>query len=260
MRTAHAPAIPGSIAFGELDGLTLAPDHRRLLACATFSALLLAVAIATINVSLELDFSRLIPVMLEVTLRDEARPEPVPDSRVAEPPESAVEEAPATVVEEPVRVPADEPRPEVAAPTEGAPPVDWYAELERASAETVDEQSAIDSLHPEFDELRRIAKERYAPPQTHKPPPIWENVEQDIYGRTLLRQGNCFQVLDDTNAGNQYAFETFERHLWQCEFSFGRKRGENLPWVETIRAKYNHLRDPDGSQSTPAATRTATGD
>ena len=96
-------------------------------------------------------------------------------------------------------------------------------------------------------ELRRIAATRYAEPRTGKPPPIWDNVEKDVTGRTLLRSGNCFQVLDDPNVGNRYAFETFEQYLVQCSFGFGRKRGKNLPWVETIRSRYNHLRDPDGS-------------
>jgi hypothetical protein len=125
--------------------------------------------------------------------------------------------------------------------------IDWQASLERASAETVEANSKSDSLHPDFDELRRIAAVKYAPPRTGKPPPIWENVEKDIYGRTLLRHGNCFRVLDDMNVGNRYAFETFEQHLVFCELR-GQGRQE-FPWVETIVARYAYLREPDGGLS-----------
>jgi hypothetical protein len=247
--------MPGSFAFGGPDGSSLTPDHRRLLVCVTLSALVLAVGIATINVSLRLDFSRLLPAVLQVTLRDAVKPDPKP--AVAEAPdvpplEEAAQPA-AAVAAEPTSLPATEPGAETVAPTAGAQPVDWYDVLERAAAEIVAQHAEIDSLHPEFDELRRIAAERYAPAQGGGPTPIQEGVERDIYGRTLLRRGNCFQVLDDTNVGNRYAFETFERHLWQCGFAFGRKRGQNLPWVEPIREKYNHLRDPDGSRSVPGA-------
>lgn len=263
MQTAHAPAMPGSFPFGGPDDSALTPDHRRLFACVTISALVLAVGIATINISLQLDFSRLMPAMLEVTLRHEARPESKPEPVTAEPPEIIPAEAtapPAVDASDPPGMPRTEPSAGTIAPTGRAQPVDWYAVLERVAAETVEQQAAVDSLHPEFDELRRIAAERYAPARSSGPPSIGEGVEKDIYGRTLLRRGNCFQVLDDTNVGNRYAFETFERHIMQCGFSFGRRRGENLPWVEPIRAKYNHLRDPDGSKSVPAANGRKPGD
>lgn len=265
MLTAHVPAVPGS-PFGEPGGPSLAPEHGRLLACVTISALVIAVGIATIRISLPLDFSRLIPAVLDVTLRDDVRPEPESEPRTeraldsttepgaANPPETLPTEQalpPAAIPADPARLPAAESRSGSVDPTDATQPVDWYGVLERAASETVDRYAAIDSLHPEFDELRRIAAERYAPVKPG-PRPMQESVEKDIYGRTLLRRGNCFQVLDDTNVGNRYAFETFERHLWQCSISFGRKRGQNLPWVEPIRARYNHLRDPDGSSSVPA--------
>lgn len=266
MHTAHVHAIPGSFAFGGPNGPPLTPDHRRLLACVTISAFVLAAGIATINVSLQLDFSHLIPAVLDVRLRKEVRPEPTPEPAVAEPPEVLpTEEAAAPAAEAglestrvptsvPTNSPTTEPRSGTTAAAAGRQPVDWYSVLERAAAETVDRHAGMESLHPEFDELRRIAAERYAPAQSNGPQPIQENIEKDIYGRTLLRRSNCFQVLDDTNVGNRYAFETFERHLMQCGFSFGGKRGKDLPWVEPIREKYNHLRDPDGSRSVPAST------
>jgi hypothetical protein len=234
------------------------PGHGRLLACVTISALVVAVGIVAIRISLPLDFSRLIPAVVDVTLRKEVRAEPESEPGLepgaANPPETLpAEEAPppAAIPADPSGLPATESWSGRHDPTTAMQPVDWYEALERAAAETFDRYTAIDTLHPEFDELRRMAAERYAPIKTG-PRPMQESVEKDIYGRTLLRRGNCFQVLDDTNVGNRYAFETFERHLWQCGFSFGGKRGQNLPWVEPIRARYNHLRDPDGSLSVPA--------
>lgn len=244
--------MPGPIAFGAPDDAS-PPDHRRLLHCMALSAGALAIAITTVNVSLELDFSRLLPLVLEVTLREEAPPEAAPLTPPAAmtPPAAPVQE---TTTVPPAAVPAapDEP----AIPTTGAPtgrsaeaPVDWYAALERAAARTVEHSAEDESLHPEFDELRRIAALRYGPPQTSRPAAP-QTVEKDIYGRTLLRRGNCFQVLEDTSAVNREVMETFGSPL-QCAFGFGGKRGRNLPWVEPIRAKYNHLRDPDGSRSVP---------
>jgi hypothetical protein len=179
-------------------------------------------------------------------------PEPVEESRTDDPAHDAAapetDDQPVTQpeVEDTSTAPDD-----VAAPVASADAaddsdreIDWQASLERASAETVDANSKSDSLHPDFDELRRIAAVKYAPPRTGKPPPIWENVEEDIYGRTILRHGNCFRVLDDMNVGNRYAFETFEQHLVFCEWR-GQGRQE-FPWVETIVARYAYLREPDG--------------
>lgn len=130
---------------------------------------------------------------------------------------------------------------------------DWQEAKERASAEVIREHNEVVSMHPEFEELRRIARERYAPPQTGKPPPIWENVEPDIYGRTLLWLNDyCYKVLEDTNVGNRYAFETFERHMTFCAITLGKgPGGKNLPWVEEIVARYPYLRYPDGEIPPP---------
>ncbi|HEX5765412.1 MAG TPA: hypothetical protein VFY27_07575 [Woeseiaceae bacterium] len=185
------------------------------------------------------------PLEIEVSFpRDEREP-------VAETPADPVEQ-PAAVEEvvapEPPRSAAvEEPQPP-AAPA-GQPQVDWQKSLERASAKTVEEHAGMDSLHPEFDELRRIAATRYAEPRTGKPPPIWENVEKDVTGRTLLRSGNCFQVLDDPNVGNRYAFETFEQHLVFCDWAKAPR--QEFPWIRTIVARYQYLREPDGGAAGP---------
>lgn len=228
-------------------------NHRRLGVCLATSALLLFVGIATLDVSLRFDFSRWVPLVLEVRLREtiEAVPEPVPEP-VSEPapesepqneraPQTASPALPAQSVQP--DMPAATTPPAAARPAAAGVPTDWYGSIERVSADVISRQAAPASLHPEFDELRRIAAMRYAEPQTGIPRPIWENVEKDIYGRTLLKKGNCFRVLDDSNVGNRYAFETFEQYLTFCTWS-GKRPPRNLPWVETIRARYPYLREP----------------
>lgn len=189
---------------------------------------------------------------IELTFpRDEPQPVTAPP---VEPAEQAAEEPPVpepedVISEPPPPVATEEPYEPAATPA-GQPQIDWQGSLERASARTVEEHAEVDSLHPEFDELRRIAATRYAEPRTGKPPPIWENVEDDIYGRTLLRSGNCYRVLDDPNVGNRYAFETFEQHLVFCEWTKAPR--QEFPWIETIVARYQYLREPDGGAAGPA--------
>lgn len=189
------------------------------------------------------------PIELELSRE---KPPPVPELP-ADPAEPLPEELP--VVEE---APVDPAPPQAAAGERSIPPpaaaeqsqIDWQASLESASAKTVQEHAETVSLHPEFDELRRIAATKYAEPRTGKPPPIWENVEDDIYGRTILRSGNCYGVLDDRNVGNRYAFETFEQHLVFCEWT--RAPPQEFPWIEAIVARYAYLREPDGGAAGPA--------
>lgn len=240
--------------INELPFATTAPGHRRLAYCLAISTLTVAVVLAVLDWPAARGDAEPMPAALELLLMPErvrARPEPAEDPRTDDrTPDEAAEQSDPTPVDEPqVEDPPAE-LDEVATPASAEArddpdrEIDWQASLERASAETVEAHSAPDSLHPAFDELRRIAAVKYAPPRTGKPPPIWENVEKDIYGRTLLRHGDCFRVLDDMNVGNRYAFETFERHVVFCEW-----RGEGrqkFPWVETIVARHAYLREPDG--------------
>jgi hypothetical protein len=247
--------FPGGRLINELTFTRAAPGHRRLAYCIAISTLTVAALLAVLDWPPEREGAEPLPAALDLLLTPEKtqpKPEPVEELQTDERvPDTAPEES----VDEPVTEPAADVTAadpdEVAAPP-ASPPVsddadrkiDWQASLERASAETVESNSKPDSLHPAFDELRRIAAVKYAPPRTGKPPPIWENVEEDIYGRTLLRHGNCFRVLDDMNVGNRYAFETFEQHVVFCDWR-GQGRQE-FPWVETIVARYAYLREPDG--------------
>jgi hypothetical protein len=242
------------------------PGHRRLIYCTIASA----VAILGFIVLFDWPAGRpdsMSRDMIELTLpRDRPEPQPATDrpaeQAADEPPvvdeETAVPEPPqpATVVQQEERPPAFAGS-QHDAPAE-QPEIDWQASLERASAEIIRRYSEVASLHPEFEELRRIARQRYAEPRTGKPPPIWENVEQDIYGRTLLQLGNgCYKVLDDSNVGNRYAFETFERHMLFCNV-LAQAPPQQFPWVETIVERYAYLREPDGGWLQKSALRSET--
>ena len=213
-------------------------DHRRLGYCLAVSAIVIFAGLAILRVPVQLGLIRQLPVVLDVRLRESAKrpekqaapptetvPSSVPEQRTAPVPSVAEE---ADLTQAPVR----------------EAPIDWQGALERASADVVARSAETPSLHPEFDELRRIAAVRYAKPETGKPPPIWEHVEKDPYGRTVVRLGNCYKVLDDPNVGNRYAFETFEKTMTSCNLS--NPKPKNLPWVEEIRARYAYLRNPDG--------------
>jgi hypothetical protein len=227
------------------------PGHRRLAWCIAASAVIVVGGLSLLEWPFAWRGSGQPPEIELALPRDEPRPLAEPP---AEPAEQAAEEPPVPepedVVPEPApSVAAEEPSEPAAAPG-GQRQVDWQGALERASARTVEEHAGVDSLHPEFDELRRIAATKYAEPRTGKPPPIWENVEKDVTGRTILRSGNCFQVLDDPNVGNRYAFETFEQHLVFC--GWARASRQEFPWIDTIVARYQYLREPDGGEAGPA--------
>ena len=129
-------------------------------------------------------------------------------------------------------------------PAESGEPIDWTALRDAAVEAAIDEAERIYSVNPVFDRKRREAAIRFraslAPDKKH----IWDNVEKDQLGRTILRHGSCFRVLDDPNVTNRYAFETFDQYIVYCEMSFGKKKGKELPWVEEIRQRYPYLRDP----------------
>ena len=238
--------------------------HQRLASCIAFSALALFLVIVTLDWPTQFDFSRLIPLELEVTVSPapdrqepelrklsppQARPVPRTESRPlsqtdAQPLQEPVAPAAEAKPQAPA-APAEQPDVVTPQPATGEAPVDWYVELEMAAA-AVGARAAeeVRSLHPEFDELRRVAAERYGKPSTNPPAPSWQ-AEEDPSGRTLLRRGNSYMVLDDPNVTNRYAFETFERHTVFFTVPLGKRRPQNLPWVEAIRSRYDYMLDRD---------------
>lgn len=127
----------------------------------------------------------------------------------------------------------------------GRPGIDADALREQIVQEYMDRQiETYGYFNPALAEKRRSLSGRYQPGTHEKPKPIWENVEIDTLGRTVLRDGNCFKVLDDPNVGSREAFELFGQFVVQCTYQ-GRYPRE-LPWVAEIRPRYEYLRNPGG--------------
>ncbi len=123
--------------------------------------------------------------------------------------------------------------------------VAWLKALDETAkrSDEFDENSA--SMSPEFDELRRVAKLRYSKPKFEAKKEIWDNVEKDMLGRSILRSGNCFRVLDDPNVGSQDLHREFTQNIVSCSFSFSKRPPKMLPWVDVIVERYEYLQDKD---------------
>ncbi|MGI9203480.1 MAG: hypothetical protein ACR2Q3_05700 [Woeseiaceae bacterium] len=118
---------------------------------------------------------------------------------------------------------------------------DWEA------AKTDAVQSAVDDLgeslraNPSFDEQRAVAAVKFRASEAPVKKEIWENVEKDELGRTLLRKGDCYRVLDDPSAVNRWAFENFGQYITYCT---NRKYvGKDLAWVKDIHQRFAYLRN-----------------
>ncbi len=117
--------------------------------------------------------------------------------------------------------------------------VQKYMDLELEEA-----RESYGYFNPDLADTRTRLSERYQPGTHEKPKPIWENVEVDTLGRTVLRDGDCYKVLDDPNVGSREAFERYGQFNVVCVYQ-GRYPRE-LPWVEEIRQRYEYLRKPEG--------------
>lgn len=123
-------------------------------------------------------------------------------------------------------------------------PVDWDRAKDQAAEAFLDELHNPPSVNPVLEEKRRRLTGQYQPRTTPGPRRIWENVERDQLGRSVLRDGNCFKVLDDPNVGSREEFETFGQFIAKCTYQ--KRRPKELPWVDGIRQRYPYLKDPDG--------------
>ena len=144
---------------------------------------------------------------------------------------SAEQQPDETTVDEAIKSPA--PAEAVEESPEPPPPVDWYALLPGTAKAAVDRAAKTVSVNPGFDERRRLAAVQFAPSNAPQRTPIWENVEKDTLGRTILQSGDCYRVIDDPNVGSREAFETFGQYLAIC--SSPSDAPKTLPWVNEIR-------------------------
>jgi hypothetical protein len=134
--------------------------------------------------------------------------------------------------------------PQEAQTTEDRGSTDWYALIPEAARAATPEQPQAYAVNPGFDAKRQHAAQKFARSAAPVKRPIWENVEKDNMGRTLLRSGDCYKVLDDPNVGNRDAFLIFGQFMVTCERPSERPR--LLPWVSELQdrregqARYGH--------------------
>lgn len=120
-------------------------------------------------------------------------------------------------------------------------PIDWETEKAKAVKNAVDEMEESYSVNPGFDEQRDEAAVKFRPSEAPVKREIWENVEKDELGRTLLRKGDCFRVLDDPSAVNQWAFNNFDQYITYC--TYRKYVGKDLEWVKEIHQRFAYLRN-----------------
>ncbi len=146
--------------------------------------------------------------------------------------ESPVEEVPETeplpVAHTPTR-----PAPTVPEPKEAGERTDWYAKIPEAVAAYRDSLPREYSINPGMDERRREAAETYYRSRAPAQRPIWENVEKDSLGRTILVSGDCHRVIDDPNAGSREKFLTFDQFFVFC--SMRKPAPQELGFVKELR-------------------------
>ncbi|MDJ0795071.1 MAG: hypothetical protein QNI98_12630 [Woeseiaceae bacterium] len=142
-------------------------------------------------------------------------------------------------VETPVAEPEpaeEEPAASPPATMEPATPTDrtdWYAEIPDAVAAYQDSLPREYSINPGMDERREEAAERFYPSRAPVKRPIWENVEKDTLGRTILVSGDCHRVLDDPNVGSRDKFLTFDQYFVFCSKS--NRAPQELGFVKELR-------------------------
>jgi hypothetical protein len=199
--------------------------------------------------------SPLTEIIVDIVAVDAPAPEalPVPEVRPAEPfaePEpdaQAIAEAAPPVAEVPVEAQvtpaaiAESPAVSEATPAvEIGQSVDWEAEMIIAVRNAVDQMENPFTVNPNFEARRREAAIKFRPSEAPIKKEIWDYVEKDQAGRTVLRFGNFYQVLDDPRLFNRDAFLTFERHM---VFATYRKYiPKELPWVKEVRNNHAYLR------------------
>ena len=189
------------------------------------------------------------PALLDVHLAEvptAADPAPVPPTTQAPAEETPVEDLPEQAA---AAVPAAPDPDDLPAPQ---PQVDWYAAMQAAARNVGQQDNKTASMTPRFDRLRQHARRQFRASMAPVKKPAWENVEKDQLGRTILRAGDCYRVLDDPSVANQWVQENFTQYIVFC--SNADPPPQELPFVADIIARYAYLR-PEDSAGPAAAPR-----
>jgi len=217
-------------------------SHRRL-ACATAIAAVLVcstIVLLPLTIQWQQQSETIDPIELQM----------VPAAKDELPEESVMGESPTA---EPVEEMADKSlsmsQPEVAVdsslndpPDLSAPAVDWPAAMQKVIKS--DSLFVTPTMHPKLDEQRRVARIRFGKSNAPVKKEIWDNVEKDQMGRTILIAGDCHRVLDDPNVANQWLHRNFTQYMIFC--SHGKTSPKTLPFVAEIVERYTYLKPEDG--------------
>jgi hypothetical protein len=217
-------------------------SHRRL-ACATaIAAVVICGTIVmlplTIQWQQQTETSDPIELQLVPAAKDDLPEEPVMDeSPKAEPVEKIADNSlstsePEVVIDSSLNDP----------PALSAPAVDLHAAMQKVIKS--DNLFVTPTMHPELDEQRRVARIRFRKSNAPVKKEIWDNVEKDQMGRTILRAGDCHRVLDDPSVANQWLHENFTQYMIFC--SNGKTSPKALPFVAEIVERYAYLKPDDG--------------
>jgi hypothetical protein len=216
-------------------------SHRRLGFATLVSAVIICSAIALLPGFFSWQMQPEYDEPIQLRLIQAAEVELPEDLVISEPPAEAVAEQHAEDLPAESQADVDI---ESDPPEQPTPSVDWYAVLQEAVRS--DKLYETRTMHPEFDEQRRIARLRFRKSEAPVEKPIWENVEKDQIGRTILRAGDCYRVLDDPRVTNQWAQETFGQYMIYCDS--GKSGPKELPFVEKIVERYAYLRHSNGAE------------
>lgn len=121
------------------------------------------------------------------------------------------------------------------------PPPDWRATGEAVAREFRGRSAYDGEFSPLAREARRRAVERFRPAPERTPRQAVAEV--DPYGRTVLRSGNCYRILDDQTLIQRWMFEQFQQYVIYCD---GRD-DEPDPLADLTRlarAAYSGLQEP----------------
>ena len=122
--------------------------------------------------------------------------------------------------------------------------IDWQEAIKSAARDAVAVMNQDDSMHPARAEAKRLSGIKFAPSRAPVKKPIWENVEIDHIGRKVLRDGNCYRVLEDWRATYQDIQREFGQYIRYCDAY--EEVIIDVDWVDDIGQNYAYLRHKDG--------------
>ena len=201
--------------------------RRRLAFCMLLAALLVAGALSTLRYPIAETPLNLVDLLVQIVDVEPVKPEQVAEIAPPEPiPEPQLQAEPE---QEGVAEDVDDPEPWT----------DWQKIGVEVVREIVESEAKTITVNPVFDEKRAVAAVRFRPSEAPEKKEIWDNVEKDYLGRTILRDGDCYRVLDDPSAVYRDVFENFTQFMTFCEG--GGSGGVELPWVAEVREQHAYL-------------------